>query len=121
MKILNPKLHGFIDFAVVVAFLLAPSLFDFSTLPAKLSYALALIHSGLVLTTNYPFGLFKLVPFPVHGAIELLVAVGLVVFPWALGFSSEEAARNFYVAAGVAIFLTWLTTDYKSADLRLNK
>ena len=121
MKILNAKFHGFVDFAVVAAFLTGPALLGFSGLPMKLSYALAAIHSGLILTTIYPFGLIKLVPFTVHGMIEFVVAIGLVAFPWVLGFSSEEAARNFYVAAGVAVFLTRMTTDYKSSNLTLRK
>lgn len=114
MKILNARVHGYIDFFVVIAFLAAPTLFDFSDMPAKLSYALAVIHLGLVLVTAYPYGIIKKVPFEVHGVIELLVSVGLVAFPWVLGFSSEDSTRNFYVAAGIAVFLTWLTTDYKS-------
>ena len=115
MKFLNAKLHGFIDFAVVAVFLAWPSLFGFSALPTKLCYALAIIHSGLILTTIYPFGVIKLIPFTVHGVIEFLVAIGLVAFPWILGFSTEDAARNFYIGAGIAVFLTWMTTDYKSA------
>ena len=97
MKILNPKLHGFIDFAVVAAFLTAPSLFGFSSLPAKLSYALAIIHSGLIVTTIYPFGLLKLVPFPVHGIIELFVAIGLVIFPWILACFGVTKAKDMRI------------------------
>ncbi len=115
MKILNAKVHGIIDFGVVIAFLAAPSLFQLSETPAKLSYVLAFVHLGLVLVTAYPYGILKKVPFTVHGSIELLVSVLLVALPWVLGFSGEETARNFYVGFGVAVFLTWLLTDYKSA------
>lgn len=116
MKILTPRVHGYLDFVVVVAFALAPSLFNFSSTPATVSYALSGVHLVLTLITAFPFGILKLVPFTVHGAIELIVTVALIAMPWLLGFASETPARNFYVGAAVVIFLVWLTTDYKGAE-----
>lgn len=115
MKILDPKIHGILDYAVVVAFAVAPSVVGLAGLTAAISYALAAIHLLLTLVTDFPLGVAKIVPLRVHGAIELIVSLALVALPWILNFSSDATARLFYVVAGVLIFAVWLITDYRSA------
>ena len=116
MKILTPRMHGYLDFVVVAAFALAPTLFGFSPVPARISWALAVVHLLLTLCTAFPMGVLKLVPFTVHGAIELIVVIALVAMPWLFSFASEPVARNFFLAFAVIIFLVWLVTDYKAAE-----
>lgn len=113
MKILSSKIHGYLDYVVVIAFLVAPTLFGLSGIPAIISYALSVIHLGLTLLTDFPLGIVKTVPLKIHSTIEFLVSFTLVALPWLLGFASVVTARNFYIAAGVIIFITWLVTDYK--------
>lgn len=116
MKILSPRVHGYLDYVVVVAFALAPSLFGFSAMPTRVSYALAVVHLLMTLMTRFPLGIVKMIPFTIHGGIEFIVSFTLLTLPWLLGFADEGAARNFYLAFGVVVFLVWLTTDYKAAD-----
>ncbi|WP_437650605.1 SPW repeat domain-containing protein [Sorangium sp. So ce362] len=115
MKILSPRVHGYIDYAVAALFLLAPSLFGFGGLPETLCYILGAVHVGMTLLTAFPLGAAKIIPFPVHGALEAAVAVFLVAAPWLFSFDAASAARNFYLVSGVAIGLVWLVTDYRSA------
>jgi len=68
------------------------------------------------LVTRYPLGVARLVPFTVHGALELLAAPLIVAYPWIARFDGVASARNFYVVAGVAVFLLWLVTDYRAAE-----
>lgn len=118
MKILNPRVHGYIDYLAVLYFLAAPSLFGFTGLPATIFYVLAAAHLILTLLTAYPLGVVKVIPFPLHGAIELLAGVALVALPWLLGFANSDVlARNVYVASGVVLFIAWLVTDYKTAEI----
>jgi hypothetical protein len=66
--------------------------------------------------------LFKLLPFPTHGAIETIMAIAWIVVPWLFGFSGHDAARNFFVVAGLGLLLVVALTDYKlaaRADTRL--
>ena len=112
MKILSPIVHGVLDYIVVLAFAFAPAVVGFSGVPATISHLLAIVHLGLTLATAFPLGLWKLVPLRVHGAIELVVSVVLVVLPWIIGFSADQRACAFFVGAGMAIFLTWLLSDY---------
>jgi hypothetical protein len=113
MKVLDPKTHGFLDYALALAFLVAPAVFDFSDRAATLSYVIGVVYIGTSLITRYPLGLLKWIPFPVHGTIETLMAVGFIVAPWLFGFSEDAAARNFYVVAGIGLLAVVVLTDYR--------
>jgi hypothetical protein len=114
MKPLNPKIHGILDYFVVLAFLAAPSLLGLTGIAAQLSYALAAVHLALTLLTDISLGVFQLLPLPIHGWIELAVAPTLIAAPWLFGFAPEARARLFYVAAGAAVFLVWCATGYRT-------
>jgi hypothetical protein len=113
MKIISPNIHGYLDFVTVAIFLLAPTLFGLSGLPAMLAYALAAIHLAVTLATDFPFGVVKLIPFTLHGWIERLVGPLLIVIPFVIGFANDAAARNFYIFIGIIIIIVGLLTDYK--------
>lgn len=118
MKILNPRAHAYIDYLVVLHLLAAPNLFGFTDAAALIFYTLAAAYLVLTLSTAYPLGIFKVIPFPLHGAIELLIGVALVGLPLLLDFARTEAlARNVYVATGAMVFITWLVTDYKVTEV----
>lgn len=113
MKVISPRIHGYLDFVTVILFLLAPALFNLSQVPAMLAYSLAAIHLIVTLTSDFPFGIIKVIPFPVHGWIERIVGPSLLAVPFLLGFSDEEIARNFYIAAGIIIIAVGMLTDYQ--------
>ena len=75
---------------------------------------LAIVHLLLTVLTNFKAGVFKLIPFKVHGYIELIVAVALIAIAFYFGNTEGNMARNFYIGFGIAVFLTWLLTDYNS-------
>lgn len=112
MKILSPRAHGYIDYLVVVGFLGGPAVFELDGLPATIAYVLAVVHLLLTSVTDFPMGLVKLVPFPLHGLIEFAVSIVLFALPWVAGFSDVEMARNFYVGAGASVLLAFLISDY---------
>ncbi len=62
--------------------------------------------------TDFPLGVFKWIPFKIHGAIELVAGVLLIVAPWIFGFSDIYAARNFFVVLAIIIFVVVSLTDY---------
>lgn len=108
---LSPASHGLVDYVSVVAFALAPTLFQFGGLPAFVAYGLALVHLLLTLATRFPMGLFDGVPLRAHGVVELVVSVVLIVLPWVAGFV-QSGAQWFFPAMGILIFSVWLLSDY---------
>jgi hypothetical protein len=113
MKLINAKVHGMIDYLVVIFLLLSPALFALSPFVSTITYTLAGVHFLLTILTDFPYGLVKIIPFKIHGLIELLVSLLLIALPWILGFDEQTNDRHFYMAFGGAVLLTWLLTDYQ--------
>lgn len=121
MKWISPKAHGILDMLVTAVLFAAPSLFGFGREASTISYIAGALYIPLILVTAYPYGIAKLVPFTLHGTLELVLSPFLVAMPWIAGFSGDLAGRNFFVAAGVALFAVWAMTDYKAADIAYGK
>ena len=115
MRFLDARVHGVIDIVVVI-FLLAPTVFGLGGSPAAIAYALAAVHLVLTLLTDFPMGIRKVVPFFVHGIIELAVGVLLVILPTIEGYAPGSPARRFYTLIGAAILVVWALTAYRSRD-----
>ena len=85
MKIIDSRIHGLIDYLVVVFLLAAPALFGLPATTALFTYVLGGIHLALTMLTKFELGLIKVIPFPLHGWIELAVALALVGVAFYLG------------------------------------
>lgn len=118
MKLLSPKIHGYIDYVASGTFALAPAMFMIEGVPRAVMgcYVIAGALLLVSLLTRYPLGVVPVVPFTVHGGFELLGGPVIVAYPWIAGFEQVEPARNFYIVAGVVVFALWLLTDYRAAD-----
>ena len=112
MKIINSKIHGIIDYLVVIFLWVSPTLFELPETTALFTYVLGAIHLTLTVLTNFKFGLFKVIPLKIHGLIELIVSIALVAVAFYLGNQEGDISRNFYLGFAVAVFLTWLLSDY---------
>ena len=69
---------------------------------------------ALTVLTKFELGLIKIIPFKIHGWIELVVSVTLIGAAFFLGSREGDLARNFYLAFALVVFLTWLITDYRT-------
>jgi hypothetical protein len=116
MKI-NSRIHGLIDYLVVLFLWASPSLFGLADATSTFTYALGAIHLVLTLLTDFEVGAMKIIPFPIHGWIELAVVVVLVGVAFYLGSIEGMIARNYFLAFASAVFLIWLITDYQSRTL----
>lgn len=112
MKI-SPSVHGILDLSFVLLFLVMPAVLDLSGIAALVCYAVAIAHLGVSLLTRYPVGVLDIVPFPMHGAFELALAVLLIAAPWLLDFAMDDSARMLCVAGGVIKLIVWPISDYR--------
>ena len=72
----------------------------------------------LTLLTRFPLGVVKAIPFPVHGLVEVVVGLVLVLaMPRLLGAGPGSPARTFYVDAGVVLLAIWALTRYRDPQL----
>ncbi|HEX2544185.1 MAG TPA: hypothetical protein VHL79_04870 [Ramlibacter sp.] len=117
MKVLSPTIHGALDYGLALLFLVLPRMLDFPPPAAAASYAIGAVYIIASLVTRYPLGLLKLIPFPVHGVIESVMAISWIFLPWLMGFAEHTASRNFFVAAGVGLLAVVALTNYRAAEL----
>ena len=117
-KPVSARVHGVLDYATVAAFLNAPMVFGFHGTPAAIAYWLAGVHLLMTGCTNFPVGFFMWIPFKVHGVIELLAGIFMLVAPWIFGFAQDAAARNFFVAMAIILLVVVALTDYSQRVAR---
>ena len=116
MRFIDARIHGVLDIVVVFMFLLAPAVLGLGGSPAAIAYALAAIHLVLTLLTDFPMGIRKVIPFFVHGILELIIGVFLVVLPSIAGYGPGSPARRFYTIIGATILVVWALTVYSRRD-----
>ena len=114
MRSIGPWTHGILDYASVILLAIAPRVTGFSGKQALICYALAVVHLLLTILTRFPLGVVKIVRFPIHGAIELLVSILLLVMPWLAGFSRGVLSTHFFVYFGLLLLVIWFLTDYRN-------
>lgn len=117
MKILSPRIHGYVDYLIVATFFVAPIILGLEELPAFISYILAVIHLLLTVLSDFPLGFAKVIHFKKHGWIETIVGPLLLLLPFIVGLSGT--AQIFYITMGMIISIVALLTDYKQASLKI--
>lgn len=110
MNLLTRAQHGYLDLILVVAFVLAPLILDFSAGAATLAYVLAGVHLVMTLTTTgLPVALGGLIPLALHGLVEAVVGVVLGLIGW-LAFDGDAGA--FYLVIAGVTLLVFAVTPY---------
>ena len=113
MKPISPTLHGVLDYATCAFFAAAPSLFGFTGAYAVVCYLLAGGYLLVSLITAMPLGALKLLPFWLHGKLELVSGPVFLLAPWLFGFAHENpTARNLFVASGGVFLLVYSLTQW---------
>jgi hypothetical protein len=116
MRVLSARIHGYLDFVLVAILVLGPFVVGLGGSPALIAWLLAAAHLLLTLATRFPMGVWRVIPFWVHGLVELAVAAFFAALPFTAGYSPGSPARRFYVTMAALVFLVWVLTDYRRGD-----
>jgi hypothetical protein len=100
--------HGILDYALAIILALGPSVAGFASRQARWCYMFAAVLFILAVLTQ-----MKFIRLPVHGAVELLLAILLSLMPWLANFSRGGNSRNLYVAIGLVMIVLWALTDFR--------
>jgi hypothetical protein len=111
--------HGIIDYVFVILLAIGPSMMGFNGRQATWSYIFAAVLFVLAIVTRSPLGVVKIVGLAVHGFIELLLAVMLIIGPWMGNFARGVLSRNFYVTIGLMMLVFWALTDFRGVRDRV--
>lgn len=90
MKLLSTRAHGTLDYLMGAVLLIAPYLLGFANGGAAQWVPMALGAGAIAysLLTQYEFGAVKLIPMPVHLALDAASGLLLAASPWLFGFSA---------------------------------
>lgn len=113
MRVISTRAHGMIDYLSGGMLLSAPSLLGLTEVPAsarvfRLAGGGAALYS---LLTDYELGAVRVLPMPVHLAMDAASGALLASSPWLLGFA-KEGPRHWvpHVLAGATEILAASTT-----------
>jgi hypothetical protein len=115
-KMIGPKTHAIIDYAVAATFFTAAALFWRRHKRAAVSslFCGAAVTANALLT-DYPGGAWKEYSFDTHGKIDAGLAGLTATLPSAMFFRDDDEAR-FFLATGIAETAITALTDFSSGS-----
>ncbi len=105
-RFVTKTMHAFLDYPVAFSLMAAPSLLHLgSSHPLALWLAVGTGVAAFILTlfTDHKLGVFRVLPYRVHLAVDFLVAVVFLLAPSIFGFTGLDAW--YYWANGAAVML----------------
>ncbi len=117
MRFITPKNHGILDYLLVVFLLASPKLLEMEPKATNFTYALAIAYFILAVATDYKPGIARVLPFSMHGVIDLVLGVGLIIWGYSY-FNTDPFAHVYYVWLGGAMLVMWLFTNYEKPKVK---
>lgn len=113
MKRIGLRAHGFIDYTVGILFIALPVLSNFVT---NISATIAFEAAGIFILlysiiTDYPLGVFRVMPINAHRFLDFTTGLFLCISPWLLNFAEKTWA--IHVALGVFVTMVSVCTNPK--------
>ena len=96
MRIIPTRVHGVLDYLTAGVLIAAPSMLGLRKSGAQtwLPMALGVGTIAYSLLTDYELGLVRVIPMPVHLALDAANGALLAASPWLLGFAEEVSAPH---------------------------
>jgi VIT1/CCC1 family predicted Fe2+/Mn2+ transporter len=109
--------HGVIEYAVAVLFIVAPFVFGFEeTAATAASIVVGLVLLAFTAVSDLPTGLVRNISVGVHVTADIVLAVLLVALPFVLGFRDESAPTALFITVGVLHLLVTIATRFRGRD-----
>ena len=118
MKIISSKMHGVIDYLFIAFVLASPSIFNMEGALATITYILGAVHLTVTILTDFELGLIKVIPFKIHGLLEVVVTITLAILAFWFYSNGYETGFYYYMALAIAIILVFILTDFKTIPKR---
>ncbi len=115
MKPITPLRHGLVDYVAFAAMVILPGLLRLPPQARTASYTLAGINLLVDVLTDYPLAVRRLIPFPVHGTVELASGPAFLAIPALLGGLKTSTSRNYFLGLLGMVVLANRLTDWKAS------
>ncbi len=106
IKFVTRNIHAYLDYPVALALMGLPFLLGLGAsnpMALWLSVVTGIAAFLLTVLTDHHLGVFRLVPYSVHMAVDLVVGLTFLAAPFLFGFTGLDAA--FYWLNGAAVCL----------------
>lgn len=106
LRFVTKSIHALLDYPVALSLMAMPFVLQLgNSHPLALGLSVITGVAALLLTvfTNHQLGVFRVLPYSFHLAVDFLVGVGFLIAPLVLGFSGLDAW--YYWANGAAVVL----------------
>ena len=115
-KVIGPKTHAIIDYAVAATFFSVAALFwSRNKRAAVSSLVCGMATTANSLLTDYPGGVYKVMSFPTHGKIDMGLAGLTASMPNLMGFEDDRESRFFQLQAIAETGVTAMT-DFEALN-----
>ena len=114
MNLISPRLHGVIDYVACASMLALPVLLGLRPAARSASFAFAGAYLLVSALTDYPPALKRVIPFPVHGSIELVSAPALLLVPALMGVLKDGRERAYFIGLAGTVLSVYALTDWKA-------
>jgi len=104
MRFVTRTIHAWLDYPVALALIGLPFLLGLGgshPLALAISPVVGVAAFVMTLFTDHPLGLFRVLPYRLHLAVDLGVGLLFLAVPFALGFAGLDAA--YYLLNGAAV------------------
>lgn len=104
IRFVTRKVHAYLDYPVALALIVLPFVLQLgSSNPLALWLSVATGVAALVMTvfTDHELGIVRVLPYPLHVAVDFSVGVVFIAAPFVLGFAGIDAW--FYWVNGAAV------------------
>lgn len=118
MKFISTKVHGILDYAGGILFILSPWILGFNHIAAAviLPVAVGALMILMAVFTNFELGAVKKITVADHLMLDASAGVLLAVSPWLFGFSEEIFAPHLIlgsVESMAAMFTKTISTTHQ--------
>ena len=116
MRLIPTRVHGVLDYVTAGVLIAAPAMLGFRKhgMQTWLPIALGVGTIGYSLLTDYELGLFKIIPMPMHLALDAANGALLAASPWVFGFAEEISAPHL----GLGLFEIVVTASSQATPAR---
>ena len=108
-------MHGILDYITVIFLLLSPAIFKMEGNLCTITYALGIAHFCLTILTKFELGLIKIIPFKIHGILEVIISLFLAAVAFWFYNELNLLGYYYYLTLSAVILLVFILTDFKSA------
>lgn len=107
-------MHGILDYLLIVFVFASPTIFKMEGTLCTITYILAAVHLAMTVSTDFELGLIKLIPFRIHGLLEVVVTITLAILAFWFYNNGYEIGFYFYMALAIVIMIVFILTDFKT-------